>query len=303
MKLIRTGAIAILAGSLVTVAAPAFAWNPGWEPGGYTPSCAYHPAPLRWIDGAAPTISSITTVPYIAQGISKPTTPVVLGTVTATDPCSGVLDVRYRMHIPDSFVPGTAETVTRYAWPAAGTWHQTTMTLLTRVPWNVYGPLVINRVDVRDRLDDFILNTTHTAVTDAMVGSRTRTSTTPHTVLLMRRANLRALIQPTGGVPDSTITIHPGQHAIITGTMKFADCDADCGYGSQPGTHVVTLQWRQAGHTTWSSIAHATLGASGFSFTRSPSASGSYRVWVPGEFHSPWLAPATTTSLNVSVLP
>ncbi|MEI6375168.1 MAG: hypothetical protein WCP26_15420 [Actinomycetes bacterium] len=281
-------AAAAAAATVVGIATPAFAAAPGWEPG-YSPTCSVGEG--AWVDSAAPIIVDRNAKSYLTQGITKPTAPRSLGTITVRDRCSGVKDVRLTYTVPAGFGYGPFSTT--HTTTVTGKWHNTTIAMMAGIPWNAYGKLIITKTRVRDRMNWFDLDATNSVVTSYELGSRIKYNTVQRTIYLLRSTQL------TAGISDSTVT--SGDAVVISARMRNADCDADCGMLPTPSS-TVELQWRQNGSSTWSTISSGATNASGRrNFTRHPSASGSYRLRFAGKFASPWLAPSYSYVVTIAV--
>jgi len=289
MKTLRLAIVTVAAAATaVGVAAPAFAAVPGWEPG-YSPSCSVGEG--AWVDTAAPIIVDRSAKSYLTQGTTKPTAPRSLGTITVSDRCSGVKDVRLTYTVPAGYGYGPFSTT--HTTTVTSSWHRTTVAMMAGVPWNAYGKLIITKTRVRDRMNWFGLDATNSVVTSYGLGSRIKDNTVQRTIYLLRSTQI------TAGISDSTIA--SGDAVVINARMRNADCDADCGMLPTPSS-TVELQWRSAGSSTWSTIASGATNASGErQFTRHPSASGSYRLRFAGKFASPWLAPSNSNIVSITV--
>lgn len=294
MHLLRTAATAIAttaltAGVIAALAGPTSA-APAWEPG-YTPTCGAGQAP--YVDSLQPDITSSTWARYITQGTNKSVVPRVLGTVGVSDACSGVGSVRLSYHVPPGFAYGGYDT--SFSTTVGSSWHATTVAALGAVPLGSYGVLTVTETRVSDRMDWFTLDASRTSVTSHQPGHRDRVSTAAHSIYLLREGTTKlAISQP---------LVPAGSAVVLSGRLRHAYCDADCGYLDTAGA-VVSLQWRHAGLTSWSSVATAVTDAMGrYSFIRFPYASGSYRVAYAGQFSDPWLAPLSSTDVGVTVAP
>jgi len=117
---------------------------------------------------------------------------------------------------------------------------------------------------------------------------------------------------PSPGLAAGTptrITIHLSDSAIdlrdrviVSGRLLRVTCSG-CRPVPVAGAWV-HLQWWQPSRPRWGPLASMVTDASGrYRFSRAPNASGAYRVVYSGRTTSPALAPSTSPSVRITVLP
>jgi len=281
--LIASGAMAAAA---IVAASPASAIV-GWEPG-YSPTCGTGEA--GYVDYQAPVIVGRTWKSYVVNGPVKSTAPKTIGTITVRDVCSGVKDVRLSYTNPPGF--GFGPVSTTYTTAVTSNWHQTTVPMRVRVGWSSYGPLRVTQTRVRDRFTAFDLNAARTSVLWTYTGSlRSRVSTTTRTILVL--AETRNVLS------TSTPAVVLGDSAQLSGQLRNAYCEVDCGMVDTPG-RTVKLQWKETGTSAWLTVGSTVTDSMGrYTFSDTPTTGGSYRVLFGGRFASPWLAPSVSNSVSV----